>query len=591
MKRLAAITLLALAACADSGSDGMGTVDSGYNGSNDGSTTGCSITFFPVNPEASSVAPVRASFNTGSPGVFTYEWAVSFNGADIPYTVESSSGNSIGFIAATAGVYDVTVSVTGGFTSCPYDHQFLTVAAPGANNDVYRLRAVPSPSLGVPPQEQIIQVAGGGDAIRDITLDPGIAASGVVRNGTGGTGVPAYVKFMPVSTPFAFTELFTTSTGTYDTKLVGVPHDVIVIPTSTTLAPKKLSWTASTTSLVVGPGTIVTGTVRNPAGAGLSGAKVQLYADGVPSTLGTTVSDGTFLLRADFPSGVPITVKVTPPATSGLPRLEATAAFTLGSSLQINYASGLQTCDLANTLVRRNAAGQAGAKVYVVGQLAGTAGTVVAGASANAVGTARIAATADGTGRLPATLVPRSSALSAVIEIAANDFAVDAIDTSTCPVLTIDAPAPVVRSGVAKSASNIVLGGIRIEASPVGALALAGVGAVGTTSNASSGAFSITLASGGRYDVRYSDPEARVARREDLDIAPSGIPPDPIMPAAIAIRGKVSLSNSSQALPGTAIQLLCTQCSSTVDATRPIAQTTTTSTSDYRIAVPDPGVM
>src|SRR6185503_3006800 len=103
-------------------------------------------------------------------------------------------------------------------------------------------------------------------------------------------------------------------------RLLGVAHNVLVVPAVAGLAPKRVTWMPGTTSLVVGPGTLVTGVVRGPGGTGLAGARVQLTAGGVPSTLATTIGDGSFQLRSDFAAADPITVKVTPPAASGLPR-------------------------------------------------------------------------------------------------------------------------------------------------------------------------------------------------------------------------------------------------------------------------------
>jgi hypothetical protein len=587
MKRVILFALLA-SACADSAGDGGGVVDAG--GAGDGGPVGCVLSVFPLMPEASAVAPVRVSINSGAAGVFVYEWTVFHDSAPIPHTVESSQGDQIIFIAIEPGIYDVSVTISGGFTSCPFASAPITVRAPGANSNIYRLRAVPPPATGVPPQEQVIEVDGGGDAIKNISLDPGITAAGTVRNGMGGPGIPAYLKFMPGSAPLAFTERFTTAGGSYSTKLVGVTHDVLVIPESTTLAPKLVTWTPTTTSLVVGPGQVVTGTVRNPAATGLAGAKVQLMANGVPSTIATTAGDGSFSLRADFPAGSTITVNVTPPAASGLPRLQATGTFTLTSAMQINFSAALQTCNLSSTPVRRDTVNQPGAKVTVVGTLAVNAGTVTAGAAANALGTVRIAASADGSGLLPSVLVPRAATLSAVTQLGPTDFAVDGLDTSACPALVIDAPALAVAAGIAKTPANGVLDGLRVEATPVGVLALADAQTISTTTD-SNGAFSLALAANGHYDVRFVDPQARVARREDSNFLPGSIPDDVIMPLAVGIRGKVSISSTAQPLPLTSIMLLCTQCSSGVDAARPIAHATTNGLSEYRLAVPDPGTM
>lgn len=589
LQRLLVLLVLAgTVACADSaGSDNGNYPDAGA--SSDGSTCGTAITFDPMEPvSASALAPIRAQVNVvGSPGVFTYSWTVNRQGSAIPFTMEASDNSQIGFIADVAGPYRVTVDISGPVSGCAYAEGTINVEAPGANVDVYRLRAVP-PNNAAPPQESIIQVRGGADYVRAISLDPGISASLAVQQSGTGAGVPAYVKLMPVGAPNAFTELFTAANGTFSAKLLGQMHMALVIPTSTSLAPALVAWMPTSTSLVVGAGTLVTGSVLGPSGAALAGAKVQLTSGGVPSTTATTAADGSFSLRSSFAAGAMITVKVTPPAASGLPRLEALGTFDLGSAMQITYASSLATCDLSNTQVKRSTVNQAGATVTIVGALAATAGTVVAGVTANAVGNVRIAATADGTGRLPSVLVPRAP-LSAVVELGTNDFAVDAIDTTSCPTITIDAPALVTRTGTAKDAASTALQGVRVEATPIGPLAIAGAQTV-TAMTGAAGQFSIALASGGRYDVRFVDPLARAARLESPDVAPADVPMNPVLPEALVISGKVSVAGSTQPVPSTSIQLLCATCTG-LDAARPVAEDATDSLSDYRIAVPDPGTM
>lgn len=591
MRRLALgfglVLSLVLGACSAQGDVEGINADGGASG--DAIYCGTAITFDPTEPSADPLAPVRAEVNVkGALGVFTYTWTVSFNGNAVTFTTEASDGSQIGFIADTAGPYSVTVNITGPVQNgCSYADGVVNVGAPGANVDVYRLRTVP-PTGSAPPQEQIIQVKGGADYVRAIALDPGISTTVTVQQTGTATAVPAYVKLMPVSAPNAFTELFTNASGQFSTKLLGQTHDVLVIPTSTSFAPAKLQWTPTTTSLQIGAGSVRGGIVRGPTGSGLAGAKVQLLSDGVPSTAATTAADGSFSVRHSYAAGASVTVKVTPPATSGLPRLEATGAFDLSMPLQINYASSLATCDLSNTPVRRSGNAQAGAKVTVVGALPGTSGSVIAGITVNATGTARIAAVADGTGKLPSVLVPRAS-LSAVVELGTSDFAVDTIDTSGCGAQTIDAPPLLVRTGVAKNVTNDVLLGVRVEATPIGALALADAQTVSVTTD-DAGAFSISLASGGRYDVRFVDPYQRAATLPVPNVLPGGLPTTATLPKAIAISGSISIAGNTQPIAGATVQLLCATCTG-VAAARPIAETASTNQSQYRLAVPDPGTM
>jgi hypothetical protein len=233
---------------------------------------------------------------------------------------------------------------------------------------------------------------------------------------------------------------------------------------------------------------------------------------------------------------------------------------------------------------------QAGAKVTVVGALPGASGSVVTGATTvNATGTVRVASTANGSGVLPAMLVPRAASLSAVIELATNDLAVDTINTSTCPAQTLDAPALIVRTGTAKNTANAALSNVRVEATPVGVLAQADAQTVTAMTDATGG-FSISLASGGRYDVRFVDPYARAARLEVQNIAPASVPTTATLPKSLAISGKVLVLGSSVPVTSASIQLLCASCTG-LAASRPVAETASDGIGGYRIAVPDPGAM
>lgn len=540
------------------------------------------ISFDPVQPEASTVAPIRAQASlVGAPGVYTYSWSVSKVGASaVDFTFEASDHSQIGFLAPTTGTYHVSVNVDGPVPDCHYQDANVNVVDPTGMNSVYRLRTVASPQLA-PPQETIIQLQGNTtDYNRPIALDPGIAVSGTVKTGT--TPVPAYIKLIPVAAPNAFTETYSASNGAYSVRLLGQMHSVLIIPTSTTLAPKLAAWMPGVSDFTVSGGTLVSGVVRDPQNNGLGNARIQLFQGGLPSTIGTSAADGSFSLHADFGSG-PITVKVTPPATSGLPRAEATSTFNLGTQLQINYASSLVTCNVGGDAVKRGGTNQPGAKVTFIGAMAGTVATI---GGVAATGSVQVTATADGSGVLPATLVPRAS-LSAVVQLAMDDYAVDAVDTTSCAAQTIDALAPITRTGVTKKDATTTLGGVRIEATPIGVLAQADAQPIIATSD-SSGAFSIALAAGGLYDVRFVDPQARVAPLAVMNVAPAGVPTTATLPKALAIFGKVSVVGIANPVVGASVQLLCASCTG-IEASRPIAATATDSASNYRVAVPDPG--
>jgi len=233
--------------------------------------------------------------------------------------------------------------------------------------------------------------------------------------------------------------------------------------------------------------------------------------------------------------------------------------------------------------VKRGGTNQPGAKVTFVGALPGVAGTI---GGVSATGSVHVTATANGAGVLPQTLVPHA-VLSAVVELSATDYALDTIDMTTCAAQTIDAPPLVTRSGTTQVDATTPLGGVRIEATPLGVLAQAEVQPIVTTAN-SAGAFSIALAAGGQYDVRFVDPQARAAPFALMSIAPAGVPAAVTLPKAMTIFGNVSVTGIANPVVGASVQLLCASCTG-VEASRPVAATATDAASNYRVAVPDPG--
>jgi hypothetical protein len=568
------LAILLLAACGAS----RGESSSDAGGQTTDAPIDClSLTFAPSPVYKGDHVKATAMANVG--GVVGYSWLV--NG--VPNTsYEASDDSAIGFDVPDATSYTVSVSLTGPAQCTPVERT-LNVLGNSGNVAMYRMRVIPPPDLA-PPQETLIQINGGQTTQdRPFAIDPGTALNGSVVSGA--TPVSAYVKFTPVLGP-AF-DLVTT--GTFTSRLALQMHSVLVIPQDNTLAPRVIAWAPGLgpTSFAVDPGTGYSGTVVDRSGAPLAGAQVQLEQLGVPSTIATTAANGSFSVRETFMAGQMTSVTVTPPATSGLARLTATAAFDLGSAMAISYVGSPATCDLNATPVKRGGVNQANAIVTIAGAIA-TAGTVTTGAvSTTATGTARIAATASAGGTLPTTLVPRAS-LSAIVQLGPTDFAVAAVDTTACAAQTIDAPAQIAASGVILDSTQQPIAGARVEAVPVGALAMANLIPIEATTS-TTGAYSLALASGGHYELRMFDPGGRGAPVNFSDLVAAGVPATQALAPALAITGMVSVLNDANAIANASVQLLCSGCTG-VAASQPIAQTATDITGEYRIAVADPGM-
>jgi hypothetical protein len=408
----------------------------------------------------------------------------------------------------------------------------------------------------------------------------------VVVSGPDG-GVPAYLRFAPAGAPDAVVEAFSDDSGHATTRLVAGTHVVLVLPLVPDSAPRRIfNWSSSTSSLGVDAGVAVTGVVRDPAGAVLAGAKLQLAVDGVPSTVATTAADGSFALRAATGGG-PVTLEVTPPGASGLPRLAATSsALDLSMPLQIRYAANVTLKNLAGTVVRRLGAPVAGAGVMVVGSLAAV-GTVTAGASVSATGEVRITSSTDGSGALPAMLVP-SAALSAVVSVAAGDRSVATLDTTGGIPASLDAPPMQPIAAAVFDAATARLPGAVLDLVPTGALAMAAAPVLDVIADGS-GAVTAALADGGHYDLRFHDPMGRGAPLVVADRTATTIATAFHLPVALQVRGTVKLGGT-QPLTGASIQFLCESCTG-IERARPIAEVATDAAGRFTLAVPDPGTL
>lgn len=570
MKR---VLLVLLVAC---GGDLDGTQPDG-GGNDAGSECRVFITFEQPIPPAGPGEMMHAIGNVeNAPGVLTYNWRVIFDESEDITPIPGQPGN-ITFPVAEPGIYRVTLRIEGSITPCTDGEASETVSPPNANMQSYRIRVIPPASANIPPLDKRTTITGGGNVERSQALDPGIGTSGNI----GGEG---YVRLMPAASPTAFIEAFADTLGEFNTRAIEIPHDVLVIPKSQAVAPQKLVAWVPGDAITLVPGTPVTGKVLGPGGGNLAGAKVQLMIDDVPSTLATTTSTGNFTVLAVPKPGATIRIAVTPPATSGLPRLVASStAFDLGQQLDVQYAAALGAPrDLVNVLIRRGSA-LPNAKVSIVGTLAAS-GTVDGIAASGEV---RIATTAGANGRLPSVLAP-ARALAAVIEPSPGDLAVTALDLTSGVPAAIDAPAMIAISTKLQQNATTPLPGAQLDAIPVGALAQANAPTVRFTAGAG-GMVTGSLASGGHYDLRFSDPGARAAARTtDRDKTAAQIAGVYTLPEAIEVRGTLTVLGTSTPIPNAAVQILCATCTG-VEADRPIAETASGPSGDFKLAVPDPG--
>lgn len=565
-----------------------GAADVGDDGGSNGSPALCAVSMEVSQPlptaGPTSIVHVRATV-TGAPGVLAYAWQVQFNAAPVAFSATTSTEpiDSIQFPVVAAGIYFVTLDVTGSPVPCPSSVVPINIAAPGALTEILRLRVAPPRSLAAPVMEKLIEVKGGADADLGIVgVDSGVLASPVVL-GPGG-GIPAYLQFSPGGAPDAIVEGFADASGVAAVQLVPGLYSVLVVPSQGDIAPRRISGWSPGAVLQLDAGVPVTGTVLGPSGAALAGATVRVVSDGVPSTMAITAPDGSFDLHAA--PGVTVGIEVTPPAASGLPRLLAsTPALLQGTPLQILYAANTAPVDLGGTTVRRAEAALAGARLSAVGSLPAVGMVTVGASSVTASGEVRLTATADAAGVLPAMLVPPAQ-LSAVIEAAPGDLAVVALDTTAGAPASLDAPAMRLITTAVLDGSGAGLPGAVLDLVPSGALAMAMAPALRLTAQ-SGGVISSRLPDGGHYALRFQDPLGRGAPLTVSERLITAIATSYQLPPALRLQGSLRL-DGTMTLSGASVQILCASCTG-IDRALPLIEAVSDAAGRFTLAVPDPG--
>lgn len=565
--------------------------DGGLGSGGPGSPCAAMINIAQPVPVAGPAATLHATAQPAFSGL-SYTWRVQFAGAPIDFQ-RSADDSAIDVAVPRAGVYILGLDIAG----CSSAVEPVTVEMPGAVVQTMRLQIVSSPGFAAPPIELFRGIKGGADSdLGPISVLSGGVIQAVVLGPTG--GVPAYLQFSPAGAGDAIVEAFADASGVAPVRLPAGrgPYSVLVVPSASGFAPRRFTGWSPGTALRVDAGSAISGTVLGPDAVPLAGAAVRLVSDGVPSTVAVTASDGSFALGA-VPGGA-VTVEVTPPDGSGLPRLSATSTgFDLAAPVQIRYSDNLGPVDLAGTVVRRKTTAVVGARLTVVGLLM-TAGTVTAGTAAvcpspdgrceTASGQVRVAAIASASGALPRTLVP-SAMLSAVIEVGPGDLAVTVLDTTGGAPASLDAPAmPLITTAITANTDGgaTPAPGASLDLVPTGALAMAAAPMLRLIA-AQDGTIAAALPAGGRYQLRFQDPLGRGAPLVVADRAITAIASSYLLPRAIHLEGTL-LGDGVRALPGASVQLMCSVCSG-VDAALPLAEATSDDAGRFSLAVPDPG--
>jgi hypothetical protein len=248
---------------------------------------------------------VRGDIRDPSSAGYTWRWSVTAaDGSDVAYVSIGNSAGVPGLIdlaLAQPGSYTIAVDATGA-AKCSGEVTAL-VQAPNALAATYRFRFVPPPDT-LPIQERQIQVFGrtpwGGNRL---VLDRGTSVRVDPRGETvTGPLLPAYLRINDRDGR-VIGERHTTAGGPLAAlTLVAGSYDLLVVPDGDVapllVAGRDPSQLAAAMPLALPRGIAISGTVVDDAGAPLPGARVVLRAGVLPSTMGTSLADGAFTLRA-----------------------------------------------------------------------------------------------------------------------------------------------------------------------------------------------------------------------------------------------------------------------------------------------------
>lgn len=541
-------------------------------------------------------------------GARNLDWTVRRDGGAELSTPQYGTEQNAVEIASLGqpGVYRIELTGTVDTVPCDAAIEEINVRHERAIINTYRLRAVAPSGADAPVQDHDIDVYGGGNAIMPrLQLRGGRRLEGSVKTDTD-QGAPAYLRF--TAPGFPQVETFAGPDGQYAVALESSPYyEVLVVPQSSTLAPLALpAAQASDYSLItVTGGEVIAGVVTDGQGIPVVGARVTGHVEAAPTTIAVTDEDGRFTLRASVSPLALATLALTviPPPSSGLPQIELSsgAGVEVTGELDIKYAPSLTSRTVSIPVRHIDGSTPAeGARVTLRARPMSDAATItVGGQDAGMDGTARVTGVVDGAGMSPQFSVPEAI-YDAIVEPPASSakqgFTVAQVD------LRPGRPTPAALNLVPTSR---IVGEVRDEHAPeappltdIDVFAqplalLANAPAASTRDTADATGFSLPVAASSEYRLTASSPDRRYARTV-VDIATPAAGQDVdvgalYMTPTLEIRGSVSLPDSTDGSEGVHLTLLCYDCTG-VDAQRPIAEVVSSSTGEFTLHVPDPGL-
>jgi hypothetical protein len=507
------------------------------------------------------------------------DWNVSYADGTLltPEIIDQASGLSVRVHAPLPGSY--TFRVTFPLSDCR-GMSSVEVRNLNSKGAVYKLRISPPSTAGVPQQDQTIVVYGGTpNGAHDLTLQAGSLLTATLR-GPGGAPAAGEVRFVGDNGPDALA-----SAGMAGAFAVALNNDLIytplLIPAASTLAPRLLAkdsganLAAATFSLDAGQA--VSGTVSDPAGAPIAGARVVLRAGKLPSGSGVSASDGSYLLRAQTGSYVAAV------GADGWPELAISPVTVPAAAQTMDVKYLVSRVQVAAKVVASSGAAVAGARVTLRSSSLPSLATVTVGGSAQPAGgrvNQVVVSAADGT--LPPLLLPAAS-YDVLVEPPAG--AADGVTAQTLLLAgndtwTLTLQARIVLAGKVTNLLGVGVGDVKVTA-----FETAGLGAAPSARTTSNGSFSVSIDPGSPLEMLFEPSGSSNLSSVRLALPAGSTQALAALGPGLRVGGYV-VGPGGGRLPSVVVEALCGSCGSAT----PIASAVSDGSGAYALYLPDPGV-
>jgi hypothetical protein len=583
-----------------------------------------SLTGLPAGAHAKPLRVHGVITGTPQPATPVWSWKVLFlrDGSMVAFTVDPDDPSIIDVPLALPGNYDIQATVS----TSPLCQGLAHANATNTPTVSYWVRVTaPAGSTALAPHEESIGVQSAMPAQTfSLRFDKPVSVSVQPR-----TSMNAIVtSYLRISSPRHSWVVEGDTTAPFTTLLPndsspngpppappGPLYDLLIVPLtpsdgSLTAAPMLIS--QSTAPLVdsaplIDPGISIAGSVADANGP-RAGVTVLLRAGPLPSTLGSSGSDGGFSVRARPGRFSAI---ILPPDGTALPdaHVDATASSWIdipappaaAPTLSFAWArTGTRTLTARFTSAGDGAAASMDVRLDSADGALPNVGTLMVGTGALvATGTVRRRGTTDSTGSVSFTNLPAARYTVTALPAAAS---ADGLTTSTADLTSAQAPSTVtvtlapkvvVRGSLSNAPPNTQI--IVLDDQPDLARAYAPV-AVGA-----GGVFTIALDPGHAFHLLAQPPRDKGSRLPLGQVTTTTGPldvGDTPWPNMVTVSGTVALSGSTTAVPGALVQAFCLgpgpDCLDYTDLASkdplPLAESLVDATGAYSLLLPDPAV-